>query len=101
MQLRADTILSIIMLYPFWDTLITSISPATEAAASGLRLFTRHPTLEAYSIALSSKLIGYGYINSILRTLISTVISVFLCFCTAYPLAKKYLPARSAITFFI
>lgn len=93
-------LLAIIMLYPFWELLIVSFSPAQYASEFGLKIIPKGFTLEAYKRILRSTLIGYGYKNSILRTVIGTSISVFLCFCTAYPLAKKTLPARNLFTLF-
>ncbi|WP_028549545.1 carbohydrate ABC transporter permease [Paenibacillus sp. UNC451MF] len=93
-------IIAFLMIYPFWELLIVSISPAVEASKTGLKLIPRGFTLEAYRTVFESKTIGYGYFNSIFRTVVGTSITVFLCFCTAYPLAKKMLPARNAFTIY-
>jgi putative aldouronate transport system permease protein len=94
-------ILAFIMIYPFWELLVVSFSPAEEAARTGLKLIPRGFTLVAYKRLFSSKMIGYGYYNSIMRTVIGTGMSVFLCFTMAYPLSKRSLPARNLITFFL
>ncbi|WP_248930082.1 carbohydrate ABC transporter permease [Paenibacillus hamazuiensis] len=90
--------IAFLMIYPFWELLIVSVSPAVEASKIGLKLIPRGFTLEAYRMVFESKLIVYGYFNSIFRTVVGTSITVFLCFLTAYPLAKKMLPARNAFT---
>jgi putative aldouronate transport system permease protein len=51
-------------------------------------------------VALSSRLIYYGYINTVFRTVVGTVLAVFFSFCTAYPLAKRRLPLRNYLTIF-
>jgi len=90
--------LAFIMLYPFWEMVVVSISPAVEASRIGLKIIPRGFTLEAYQQLFKSKLIGYGYYNTIMRTVIGTAMSVVLCFMTAYPLAKRDLPFRGIIT---
>jgi putative aldouronate transport system permease protein len=94
------TILGLAMLYPFWETLVVSVMPPDQAISLGLKVFPRVIRWEAYRMAFSSKLIRYGYLNTILRTSVGTVLTVFLSFCTAYPLAKRQLPARKAFTIF-
>ncbi|ULL15197.1 carbohydrate ABC transporter permease [Paenibacillus sp. H1-7] len=93
-------IVAFLMINPFWELLIVSVSPAVEASKTGLKLIPRGFTLEAYRMVFESKSIGIGYFNSIFRTVVGTSITVFLCFCTAYPLAKKVLPARNAFTIY-
>jgi len=94
------TITALCMIYPFWELIIISFSPAEEASRVGLKLIPRGFTLEAYHRVFESKLIGYGYYNSIFRTVVGTFLSVILYFCTAYPLAKKVLPMRNFFTLF-
>ncbi|CAM3546654.1 carbohydrate ABC transporter permease [Marinicrinis lubricantis] len=91
---------ALLMVYPFWELFITSISPAEEASKVGLKLFPRGFTLEAYRITLDSSLLWQAYLNTIFRTVVGTGLSVVLYFCTAYPLAKKFLPARNTLTMF-
>ncbi|MGI6226893.1 MAG: carbohydrate ABC transporter permease [Peptococcales bacterium] len=91
-------LLAIIMIYPFWELLILSVSPAAEASRIGLKIIPRGFTLGAYKQLFGSKLIGYGYYNTIMRTVIGTSLSVLLCFTMAYPLSKKSLPLRKTIT---
>lgn len=91
-------IVTVLMIYPFWNTLATSLMNANEASDLGLKLFPKEITFEAYKLALSSRLLSYAYVNTILRTLIKTALSVTLSFFAAYPLAKKQLPARTFFT---
>lgn len=93
--------LAFIMIYPFWELLVVSFSPAEEASRIGLKLIPRGFTLEAYKRLFQSKMIGYGYYNTIMRTVIGTSMSVVLCFTMAYPLSKKDLPLRNIITVFL
>lgn len=94
------SLLALVMLYPFWETVVVSLMPPDQAVSWGLKVFPRTVRWEAYKVAFSSKLIRYGYANTVLRTVVGTAITVFLSFCTAYPLAKRQLPARGLLTTF-
>lgn len=91
---------SVLMIYPFWETAVVSLLPGLLASSWGLKLWPEEVTLEAYRVALSSRLIYYGYLNTVFRTVIGTALAVFFSFCTAYPLAKKKLPLRNYLTIF-
>ncbi len=93
--------LAFIMLYPFWDLVVTSISPIAFANKSGLKLWPAGGvTWEAYAKVFAGTTIYTAYKNTILRTLIGTSISIVMYFCAAYPLAKKELPFRRFFTIF-
>jgi putative aldouronate transport system permease protein len=94
------SLLAFLMIYPFWEMLVLSFTPATQASELGFKIVPTGFTLEAYRRIFASKVMGYGYFNTIFRTVVGTAIAVFLCFCTAYPLAKKTLPARRTLTVF-
>lgn len=56
-------------------------------------------TLETYGYVFRDKSIMSGYANSILYTVVYTVIGVILTICAAYPLARKNLYGRKTIMF--
>ena len=84
-------VFSVLMIYPFWETAVVSLLPGLLASSWGIKLWPEEVTLEAYRVALSSRLIYYGYVNTVFRTLVGTALAVFFSFCTAYPLAKRKL----------
>ncbi len=90
--------LLVLTIYPFWDLLVLSISPREEALSMGLRLYTLRPTFGAYLRVFTSPNIGTAFMNSLIRTVSGTVLSVFLVALTAYPLSKKGFPLRGAGT---
>jgi len=90
------------VVYPFWTTIVTSLSTEKEATEMGLRIWIRDWTLNSYRFALS----GYGnvgraYLNSIFRTAVGTVLAVIVTILGAFPLSKRDLPGRNAVTVFI
>lgn len=95
------SLLCISMLYPFVHMMSISLSPPKEALRSGLHLFPREVTWEAYQRAVSVKGIWSGFSNTIFRTTVGTFLSLFMMALTAYPLSKKYLPNRLVFTWII
>ena len=92
--------LTLVTLYPFWETLVVSFMPAIEAARPGFKLWPYQFTGEPYRIATSSQLMLWGYMNTVFRTVMGTLLSIFLGFCTAYPLARRQLPYRNLFTIY-
>lgn len=87
--------LAVIMLYPMWDAVIVSISPAAYASRGGLKLWPAGGiSLSAYEYVLSTNSVRIGYRNTIFRTVVGTSISMVMYFMAAYPLSKKVLPLR-------
>jgi putative aldouronate transport system permease protein len=87
-------ILSFVALYPFIYTVSISLSTAAEAARDGFHLYPREISLTAYRMILNNREILVGYGNTILRTVVGTVLTlIFTCVC-AYPLSRKDMPLR-------
>lgn len=94
-------LMCITMLYPFWNSFILSLMNPAEAGAMGLKLYPKEPTLSAYKYVLSSNIVIISYRNTILRTVIVTVVGTLMTFLAAYPLANKKLPLRKIITVYM
>ena len=94
-------VMAFIMLYPFWDMAVMSISPLAFANKSGLKLWPLGGvTTEAYRQVFSTTIVLTAYKNTIIRTLVGTSISIVLYFCAAYPLGKKELPFRRTLSLY-
>jgi putative aldouronate transport system permease protein len=91
-------LLTLVMLYPFWEQLIMSMSPREEALLSGAHLLTLRPTLNGYQKVLTTPAIMRAFRNSVVRVALGTVIAVFFTSLCAYPLSKKYFPLRRTFT---
>jgi len=89
---------AVVMLYPFWQQLILSISPRDEALRTGLHLFTFRPTLVGYAKVLTTPNIVRAFGMSVYRVALGTLISLFFTSLCAYPLSKKYFPLNRTFT---
>lgn len=95
------TLLALLFIYPFWDTVVLSLSTPTEATGLGLRLLPRPPVLDAYVTVFKSDVVFIGYANTLFRTITGTLLTLAVTYLGAYALAKRALPFRNAITLFI
>lgn len=91
----------LIALYPFLYTLSISLSTQAEAMSGGLHLYPRHLSFMSYVMVFKNPEIAQGYFNTIFRTIIGTLASVFATCLAAFPLSRKSLPLRGSLTFFI
>lgn len=86
---------------PFLRVLTISLSPTEVVNRYGLHLFPTQITFEGYAKVLKHELIWSSYLNTIIRTILGTGISVFLYIIGAYPLSKSYLPNKKFWTVLI
>ncbi|MDF2660424.1 MAG: transporter permease [Paenibacillus sp.] len=95
------TLLALITLYPFWDSLIVSITPIQESLSSSLHLYPKSVTFESYTYLLGLKQLWLSYRVSIIITVAGTAISMAATTLAAYALSKKSLPGGRYIMFAI
>ncbi|MGE8079870.1 carbohydrate ABC transporter permease [Peribacillus loiseleuriae] len=91
---------SIIVLYPFWQTVVLSFSDAEASSSLGLNLWPDRWIPDAYQFVFSYQNIMIAYLNTIIRTVAGTVLIVAFTVLAAYPLSKKDLPYRNFFTIF-
>jgi len=89
---------SITVIYPFWKIFLDSISTPVEVYRMGFKLWPRETTLEAYGSVFSRNTIGIAYLNTILRTVAGTTLTLVVSFGAAYALSKRFLPGNKIIT---
>ena len=94
-------VLVILFVYPLWDVLVLSFSTPQNASKLGLRLFPIPVSLDAYGEMLKNKLIYIGYVNTLIRVVVGTLLTVSVTFCGAYALSKRGMPFRNPITLLI
>ncbi len=82
---------SIVCLYPFWYTVVLSVSSTAEAVKDGLHLFTPHPNFSAYKQVFADDNIVTAYGNTIFRTVVGTVLALLVTLMYAYALVIKNL----------
>ncbi|MCZ8510989.1 carbohydrate ABC transporter permease [Paenibacillus filicis] len=95
------TLIALSTLYPFWDSLIVSVTPLNESIATNIHLYPRVITLEAYRYLLKLSQLWTSYKVSIIVTVAGTAISMAATTLGAYALSKKELPGSRVVMFSI
>ena len=93
-------LMMIITLYPLWLQFITSISHGLEVMKGGVTLLPRNPTLETYKTIVRVELFMYMR-NTIVYTVVGTVINLAMSCLCAYPLARKTFSGRKFFTMLV
>mgnify|MGYP000877093808 CR=1 FL=1 len=94
-------LVSAITIIPFLQVVTISLSPQEVASAYGLHLFPTKIDLNGYKSILEYDTIWSSYRNTIVRTAVGTLISMFLYIIGAYPLSRRYLPHKKFWTLFV
>jgi multiple sugar transport system permease protein/putative aldouronate transport system permease protein len=87
------------VLYPLIYIVSASFSDPVAVTSGRVWLWPVQPTLRGYEAIFKHRLLMTGFANSILYTVIGTLISVVLNILAAYPLSRADLPGRGVITF--
>ncbi|MCP2239525.1 carbohydrate ABC transporter permease [Thermoanaerobacterium thermosaccharolyticum] len=94
-------IVILVTLYPFWYLVSLSLSSEKYVYAGLVSIFPRGFTLKTYQVLLAEKEFWTSYKNTIIYTIVGTLISLFLSTLLAYPLSKKRLKGRGIILGFV
>lgn len=94
-------LVSFVMLYPLWHVMSVSFSAQSEVLKGGLFWLPRQFTGDAYMKIFSSDFIWTAYRNSIVVTLVGTLLSVFITATTAYPLTQEKMPMQKLVSMLI
>lgn len=89
----------LVVLYPLIYILSSSFSSGNAILDGRVLLWPVEPSLDGYRIVFQYEILIKGYINSILYTLVGTVINVAITIMCAFPLARKNLPYRGFFMF--
>ena len=90
----------IVMLYPFLNTLAISFNNAIDSIRGGIYLWPRIFTLNNYERVFSNPLLFTAFSNSVMRTVLSTALGIFVCSVAAYVLSRKEFILNKFVTIF-
>lgn len=81
-------------MYPFWNQIVVSFTAADASSSLGISLWPKKWSLDAYKYIFSYGNVGLAYWNTIVRTILGTLITVAVTVLAAYPLSRKDLPFK-------
>ncbi len=91
-------LLAIVTIYPFANTIVISLNEGLDTIRGGIYLWPRAFTLHNYRAVLSNTTIYHAAFISVARTLLSTVLNIFLTTMLAYVLSRKEFVLRKSMT---
>ncbi len=97
----AIVVFTLLVLYPLYIVLISSISDPTDVALGRVALFPRGVTLEGYQAVFDDPQVWTGYLNSAFYTFFGTILNVVCTVLAGYALSRKDLVGAGAIMFFL
>ncbi|HZG58836.1 carbohydrate ABC transporter permease [Paenibacillus sp.] len=92
------TVAAFSTVYPFIYLLVISLNETQDALRGGLYFWPRKLTLENYLYVFENQRLARASLNSVMRTVIQTVLSVFACGMLAYVLSRKTFIFRKAFS---
>ncbi|WP_236570587.1 carbohydrate ABC transporter permease [Paenibacillus sp. An7] len=87
-----------VTLYPFLNTIVVSFNAGNDTIRGGLYLWPREFTLQNYKAVFASGTIYNAFLVSVARTVLSTVLNIFLTSMLAYTLSRRDYVFRKLIT---
>ncbi|GBG09146.1 sugar ABC transporter permease [Paenibacillus sp. MY03] len=87
-------IAGIVTLYPFLNVLAISFNNSVDTVRGGITIFPREFTLDNYATIFAFDGLLTGFKNSVLRTVIGTIVGVLSASMMAYTLSRRDFQAR-------
>lgn len=91
-------VLVIVTLYPFLNTIVVSLNAGNDTIRGGIYLWPRQWTLQNYKAVFASGTIYNAFWISVARTVLSTVLNIFLTTMLSYTLSRREYIFRKPIT---
>lgn len=95
------TIGALLILIPFYNVVIVSISPMVEYTRTPFLLFPKQPTLQSYIELLGGGSIGIGYRTTLSIVALALPVNLFLITLTAYALSKEAFPGKKLFILYV
>jgi putative aldouronate transport system permease protein len=91
-------ILGLLILIPIWKVVVDSFN---RVGVYQFQLWPNRPTLDGYRTILETKALYQPFINSIVTTIVGTVLGLLLATLGGYVLAQTDMPGRNGFAFFL
>jgi putative aldouronate transport system permease protein len=94
-------IVMVVTLYPFLNVLAISLNESTDTVRGGIYAWPREFTFNNYLEIMKYDNLVTGFINSVLRTVIGTILGVFAQAMVAYTLSRADFQAKKFVSTFL
>lgn len=90
--------LVVVTLYPFLNTVVISLNAGNDTIRGGVYLWPRQWTLQNYQAVFASGTVYNAFGISVARTVLSTILNIFLTTMLSYTLSRREYVFRKPIT---
>ncbi len=94
-------LLMIIMVYPFWNTIVVSLNEAIDGIKGNLYFWPRIFTFNNYKNLFETNTLVNAFFVSVSKTFLVTVLNVFFSSLTAYILSRRDFVLKKVMTIFL
>ena len=94
-----SVLLILVVAYPLYFTVIASFSKPEDVLLGRVIFWPKNISFESYQMVIAESSIWMGYGNTILYTVLGTLINLALTTMIAYPLSCRETPGRGILTF--
>ena len=94
-------LLMIIMLYPFWNTIVVSFNDAIDGIKGSLYLWPRKFSMYNYQTLFKTNRLPNAFVISVLKTVLVTFLNLFFSSLTAYILSRKHFILNKFMTVYL
>lgn len=91
------TLILFIILYPLYFVVIASVSDPMAVLSGQVIWKPAGFSLEAYGMVFKDSQVMTGYRNTIIYTVVGTLLNMFLSICAAYPLSRRKLKGKGFV----
>lgn len=91
-------LIGLFILVPIWKVVVDSFNAV---GVYQFQLWPNKPTLDGYKTIVGTKQLYQPFINSVVTTLVGTLLGLVLCTLGGYVLAQADMPGRNGIAFFL
>ncbi|GAB6926726.1 carbohydrate ABC transporter permease [Paenibacillus sp. JCM 10914] len=88
-------LLGFIALYPFWNAAVISFNAGSDTMLGGITFWPREFTLENYRVVFKDERLIDGFVISVMRTIVGTILSIIATAILAYGISKRELMGRN------
>ena len=94
-----SVLLMFVVAYPLYFTVIASLSKPEDVLLGRVLFWPRNFSVESYQMVIAESSIWMGYGNTIIYTVLGTLVNLALTTMIAYPLSCRETPCRGLLTF--
>lgn len=93
--------LSVMMLFPLWEVIKTSLSSSAEVGSLSYYFWPKKVDWTAYRQVFANNMVWTGYKNTLIRVVMALLVQMSLTIFTAYALSHRKLPNKTFWTLFV